>query len=298
MHPYGCEAETSLQELFDFFTRCLQNAEWELAGACVPQLCDAGGEVSQRLRDIIKAIITYPYPLEWESVGSPHKLAWLWLQVLEKWTKEEVSVSVRRELEFLLLLEELGDEVPETTLKELHQAFLTTQSEERKGSGVPGAGDAQSPGIETCLEALLDQKRPRVAQALVSFLEDHPRSVNTGNHILQDTFIRYLMERVEHLGPGSEKMEGWAEEMCVVLALMPLRSERGGGGGVEALCEALWRARHGPLREERVLSSLLRPRCHTLLSHYCSTALRLHRDRLLRETPSTQGEDGLLLPYN
>uniref|UniRef100_A0A4W5RLT5 Uncharacterized protein n=1 Tax=Hucho hucho TaxID=62062 RepID=A0A4W5RLT5_9TELE len=111
MHPYGCEAETSLQELFDFFTRCLQNGEWELAGACVPQLCDAGGEVSQRLRDIIKAIITYPYLLD------PHKLAWLWLQVLEKWTKEEVSVSVRRELEFLLLLEELGDEVPETTLK-------------------------------------------------------------------------------------------------------------------------------------------------------------------------------------
>uniref|UniRef100_A0A8C7CZW9 Zinc finger FYVE domain-containing protein 26 n=1 Tax=Oncorhynchus kisutch TaxID=8019 RepID=A0A8C7CZW9_ONCKI len=118
MHPYGCEAETSLQELFDFFTRCLQNAEWELAGACVPQLCDAGGEVSQRLRDIIKAIITYPYPLD------PHKLAWLWLQVLEKWTKEEVPVSVRRELEFLLLLEELGDEVPETTLKVYTSYFL------------------------------------------------------------------------------------------------------------------------------------------------------------------------------
>lgn len=64
MHPYGCEAETSLQELFDFFTRCLQNGEWELAEACVPQLCDAGGEVSQRLRDIIKAVITYPYLLE------------------------------------------------------------------------------------------------------------------------------------------------------------------------------------------------------------------------------------------
>lgn len=60
----------------------------------------------------------------WESVGSPHKLAWLWLQVLEKWTKERVSVSVRRELEFLLLLEELGDEVPETTLKVYTSYFL------------------------------------------------------------------------------------------------------------------------------------------------------------------------------
>lgn len=80
----------------------------------------------------------------WESLGSPHKLAWYWLQVLEKWTKEQVkllqkSVKVltylwpklyvwqlvksvffhshfqvspenREELEFLLLLEELGSE--------------------------------------------------------------------------------------------------------------------------------------------------------------------------------------------
>lgn len=29
----------------------------------------------------------------WESVGSPHKLAWYWLQVLEKWTEEQVMLS-------------------------------------------------------------------------------------------------------------------------------------------------------------------------------------------------------------
>lgn len=68
----------------------------------------------------------------WESVGSPHKLAWLWLQVLEKWTKEEVSVSVRRELEFLLLLEELGDEVPETTLK-VYTSYFLKKKKNRQG---------------------------------------------------------------------------------------------------------------------------------------------------------------------
>lgn len=26
----------------------------------------------------------------WDTAGSPHRLAWLWLQVLEKWTKEQV----------------------------------------------------------------------------------------------------------------------------------------------------------------------------------------------------------------
>uniref|UniRef100_A0A3P9AJI1 Zinc finger FYVE domain-containing protein 26 n=1 Tax=Esox lucius TaxID=8010 RepID=A0A3P9AJI1_ESOLU len=273
MHPYGCDPGTSLRELFRFFTRCLQGGEWELSAACVPQLGEAGGEVSRRLRDIIKAIITHPHLLPWKSVGSPHRLAWFWLQVLEKWTKKEVSRSVRRELEFLLLLEELGEEVPDTTLQGLHQAFQTTQSEERKAPGEsPETGDALSPRIESCLQALLENKRPRLALALIRFLEDHPG-------------------RLEGQRPGTEprpeKVDGWAEELCTVLALMPWRPERG-GGQLEALCEALWRAREGCLREERVLSSMLRPNCHALLSLYSSTALRLDRDRLLRQTPGAQ----------
>ncbi|XP_019909797.3 zinc finger FYVE domain-containing protein 26 isoform X3 [Esox lucius] len=292
MHPYGCDPGTSLRELFRFFTRCLQGGEWELSAACVPQLGEAGGEVSRRLRDIIKAIITHPHLLPWKSVGSPHRLAWFWLQVLEKWTKKEVSRSVRRELEFLLLLEELGEEVPDTTLQGLHQAFQTTQSEERKAPGEsPETGDALSPRIESCLQALLENKRPRLALALIRFLEDHPGASKTKGHSLQDTFIRYLIERLEGQRPGTEprpeKVDGWAEELCTVLALMPWRPERG-GGQLEALCEALWRAREGCLREERVLSSMLRPNCHALLSLYSSTALRLDRDRLLRQTPGAQ----------
>lgn len=31
--------------------------------------------------------------LRWESVGSPHRLAWFWLQVLEKWTEEKVDLK-------------------------------------------------------------------------------------------------------------------------------------------------------------------------------------------------------------
>ncbi|KAJ7988765.1 hypothetical protein DPEC_G00312610 [Dallia pectoralis] len=290
MHPHGCDPDTSRRELFKFFTRSLLSGEWELSAACVPQLGESEGDVSQRLRDIIQAIITHPHLLSWKSVGSPHRLAWFWLQVLEKWTKTEVSWSVRRELEFLLLLEVLGEEVPETTLKELHHAFQTTQLDERKAPGEPPeTGRTPGPGIESCLQELLEQKRPRMAQALIHFLEDDPGSGKTRGPSLQDTFVRYLIERLEERGSGPEKVvDCWAEELCTVLALMPWRSERG-GGQVEALCEALWRAREGPLQEERVLSSLLRPNCHTLLSLYSSTALRLDRDRLLRQTPSVQG---------
>uniref|UniRef100_A0A8P4GHM9 Zinc finger FYVE domain-containing protein 26 n=1 Tax=Dicentrarchus labrax TaxID=13489 RepID=A0A8P4GHM9_DICLA len=85
MHPFGCESETSLQDLFEYFKRCLQHAEWELASACVPQLVNSTGGLSENLRDIIKAI---------------------------------VPPNIRRELEFLLLLEDLGSEgIPETLLK-------------------------------------------------------------------------------------------------------------------------------------------------------------------------------------
>lgn len=117
MHPFGREEESSLQQLFGFFTQCARRGEWELARACVPQLREAADGSSERLQGILRALVTCPYPLRWETVGSPHRLAWFWLQVLERWSEEQVAVSVRRELEFLLVLEELGDEVPETVLQ-------------------------------------------------------------------------------------------------------------------------------------------------------------------------------------
>ncbi|KAF7658645.1 hypothetical protein LDENG_00009770 [Lucifuga dentata] len=276
-HPFGCEAETSLQDLFGYFKRCLQHGEWELASACVPQLINSTGGHSENLHDIIKAIVCHPYILTWEAVGSPHKLAWFWLQVLEKWTKEQVSPAVRTELEFLLLLEELDAEgIPKTLIKELHQAFLDSQSE-RKDSKTTDAA------VESCLQNLLEKKKPRLAQTLAHFLQSQSP---TETRSLQHTFIQHLMKKLGKPERRPEKMEEWVEEIYTVLAVMPGSSER--SGGLEALCEALWVARDGPLKEERVLSSLLRPQCGTLVSAYCCTAVRLQRDHLLRNTPHTQ----------
>ncbi|MED6275186.1 hypothetical protein CHARACLAT_023954 [Characodon lateralis] len=67
MHPFGREAEASLQDLFEFFKRCLQHGEWQLGSACVPQLANSPGGHSEKLREIIKAIICHPYSLK--SVG-------------------------------------------------------------------------------------------------------------------------------------------------------------------------------------------------------------------------------------
>lgn len=63
MYPFGCEVETSLQGLFEYFKRCLQHGEWELASACVPQLVNS--TLSENLQGIIKAIVCHPYNLKW-----------------------------------------------------------------------------------------------------------------------------------------------------------------------------------------------------------------------------------------
>ena len=80
MHPWGREAESSLQDLLGYFTRCLHHGEWELAAACVPQLAassgglssspsgelsssSSSGGLSEQLRDIVKAIVCHPYLL-------------------------------------------------------------------------------------------------------------------------------------------------------------------------------------------------------------------------------------------
>nr|XP_040055611.1 zinc finger FYVE domain-containing protein 26 isoform X1 [Gasterosteus aculeatus aculeatus] len=277
MHPFGREAETFLQDLFEYFKRCLRYGEWELANACVPQLVRSTGGLSEKLRNIIKAIIFHPYKLQWESVGSPHKLAWFWLQVLEKWTEEQVPLDVRRELEFLLLLEELGSEsIADNVLKELHQAFLETQSTE--------GSRRTDPAVESCLRTLLEKKKPRLAQTLTHFLQDESC---TEDHTLEHTFIQHLIKALAKPERTPEKVEEWVEEIYAVLSVMPWSSGRS-DGQLEALCEALWAARNKPLKEERILSSLLRPRCDALVTVYCSAALRLQRDHLLRSAPDTQ----------
>ncbi|XP_054913049.1 zinc finger FYVE domain-containing protein 26 isoform X2 [Poeciliopsis prolifica] len=275
VYPFGREAEASCRDLFERFKRCLQHGEWQLASACVPQLVSSQGELSEKVRKIIRAIICHPYGLKWGSAGSPHKLAWFWLQVLERWTQDQVPPHVKRELEFLLLLEELGSEgIQEADLKELHQAFLASQSEEQ----------ASLAAVESCLQTLLEKKKPRLAQTLAHFIQDQS---SNGGRALQHKFIQHLMRKLGSPERSPEREEQWVEEIFSVLALMPGSSDRG-TPQLETLCEALWSARGGPLREERVLGCLLRPRCDALVSVYCSTARRLQRDHLLRNAPETQ----------
>ncbi|XP_061700872.1 zinc finger FYVE domain-containing protein 26 [Syngnathoides biaculeatus] len=272
-HPFGREAEVSLRDLFDYFKRCLRCGEWELAAACVPQLVSSADGVSEKVREIIKAAVRRPYRLKWESVGSPHKLAWFWLQVLERRTEERVSPSVRSQLEFLLLLEHLRSEgIEEVLLQQAHEAF--TQSTK--------AASSAHAAVERCLRTLLEKKKPRLAQSLAHFLQ-----TSMEDESLQQVFVLHLLSKLEEPEPSPERRDEWVEEIYSVLAVTPWHPG-GGGGQLEALCEALWASRGGPLKEERVLGTLIRPGSDALVSAYCSAALRLQRDRLLRSSPDTR----------
>ncbi|XP_072314504.1 zinc finger FYVE domain-containing protein 26 [Eucyclogobius newberryi] len=278
MHPFGREAETSLEDLFVYFKKCLQHGEWELASACLPQLVNSTGGLSENLWDIIKSIVCHPYDLKWQPLGSPHKLAWYWLQILEKWSEEQVSATVKRELEFLLLLDQLGSVgIPTALIKELHQLFTTIYTNKT----TPDVLRKTNAAIDSCLHTLLDRKKPRLAQSLVYFLQSCSEEAT-----LQQPFIQHLIKKLDmpEVQRCPEKEEEWVKDIYAVLSVMPWSANN---GQFEVLCEALWAARDGPLKEERVLSSLLRPQCDTLASVYSSTAVRLQRDQLLRTGPST-----------
>ncbi|XP_062851780.1 zinc finger FYVE domain-containing protein 26 [Trichomycterus rosablanca] len=274
MHPFGREEESSVQDLYIFFTQCIQHGEWELAAACIHQLNQAAGDVPCHPNDIITAIVTHPYQLAWENVGSPHRLAWFWLQLLEKHSKQKVSESVKRELTFLLLLEELGEEVPLSVLQELHQVFLHSErlSEKDSNSSLSSPLSSLSDAVLSSIRSLLSQHHPRLTHALLGFLKHKDAS---------NVFLQHLLELVKMT--EDDRSVGWAEEVCSALALAPDRATE-----LEALWERLWRARKGALSEERMMGCLLRPRSQTLLMHYCSTVLRLNRDALLMDAPHIQ----------
>ena len=136
--------------------------------------------------------------------------------------------------------------------------------------------------------SIQEHKDVAFQHCLVAFLQGHSLGGSTGDQTLQHTFIQYLLEKVAKPERDPDKVEEWVEEISTVLSVMPWGSEKS-GGHFETLCETLWATRDGPLKEERVLSSLLRPQCNALVLQYCTTALRLQRDHFLKSTPETQG---------
>nr|XP_033807345.1 zinc finger FYVE domain-containing protein 26 isoform X2 [Geotrypetes seraphini] len=297
MHPFGEEEEASMRCLFHFFCQCLQRGDWELAQACTLQLHHWSGDGAQQVEDLLRAMVAVPSFLRCSEESTPQRLAWFWLLALEQWLswdQKPLPVFLRRETEFLLLLEELQDQVPEAVLKEFYDVFLYSCSEL-----IDGRRDVDSYRLSleaaSSLRNIISQN-PRLAQAIVGFLLVDEKQVSGAehNHSLQKIFIDLLLDtlkvvketRDDHV--PSQEDERTADLIYSVISILPVSMEHQ-CPELRHLCrvlvDACWDERC-PLNEERLLGCMVRKQNCSLLSLYSMVSSERMKEKLLGQRTS------------
>ncbi|NWJ01359.1 ZFY26 protein, partial [Crypturellus undulatus] len=235
--------------------------------------------------------------LRCEQNCSPRRAAWLWLLVLEKWLacdQKTVPVALQRETEFLLLLEELQKDVSEEVLKELFEAFECAQetytADRARKDGHP---HRFSLGAVSALRKLL-LRAPQKAQALLEFLrgeEGVHSSALQENSSLQNIFVDFLRESLKSLQrlqsnseiPAELDQRELVDTVYGALTMMNFDLEHQTDELRQLfreLLDACW-AEGSPLREEKLLSCMLRKRGYGLLNMYSSVLVDRTRERFL-----------------
>ncbi|OXB72307.1 UNVERIFIED_CONTAM: hypothetical protein H355_014227 [Colinus virginianus] len=305
MHPFGEEEAASLQRLFGFFCECVRSGRWELARACVPQLGRWRGDGPGKVEAILRALVACPAAVRCEQNCSPWRTAWLWLLVLEKWlarNQKTVPVVLRRETEFLLFLEELQKDVSEEVLKELFEAFVCTQS--RRAGDMKRGDDCSrrfSLNVVSALRKLL-LRAPQRAQALLEFFQE-----DQGTHSLSlqqycslqnicVEFLRDSLKSLQKLQCSSEISELDQRELVdiiySVLSMVTFEVEHQADELQHLFRELLdvcW-AEGSPLREEKLLSCMLRKRSRGLLNLFSSVLIEKTRENLLVSKSLVKGD--------
>ncbi|KFV78228.1 Zinc finger FYVE domain-containing protein 26, partial [Struthio camelus australis] len=232
-----------------------------------------------------------------EQNCSPQRIAWLWLLVLEKWlacNQKTVPVALQRETEFLLLLEELQKDVSEEVLKELFEAFECTQDKhiaDRKRKD--GHSHRFSLDVVSALRKLL-LRAPQRAQALLEFLQEeqgaHSSSLQQYSS-LQNIFVDFLCESLKSLRRLQCNSEISAEldqrelvdTIYGALSMVNFEMEHQTDEIrhlFRELLDVCW-AEGSPLREEKILSCMLRKQSYGLLSTYSSVLVERTREKFL-----------------
>ncbi|XP_068802326.1 zinc finger FYVE domain-containing protein 26 isoform X3 [Struthio camelus] len=297
MHPFGKEEAASLERLFEFFRECVRHGHWELAQACVPQLRQGPGGGPEMVEAVLQALVACPVGARCEQNCSPQRIAWLWLLVLEKWlacNQKTVPVALQRETEFLLLLEELQKDVSEEVLKELFEAFECTQDKhiaDRKRKD--GHSHRFSLDVVSALRKLL-LRAPQRAQALLEFLQEeqgaHSSSLQQYSS-LQNIFVDFLCESLKSLRRLQCNSEISAEldqrelvdTIYGALSMVNFEMEHQTDEIrhlFRELLDVCW-AEGSPLREEKILSCMLRKQSYGLLSTYSSVLVERTREKFL-----------------
>ncbi|NWX22732.1 ZFY26 protein, partial [Aegotheles bennettii] len=297
MHAFGQEEAASLERLLAFFCECVRRGDWELAQACVPQLSRGRGGSPERVEAILQALVASPGGLRCGENSSPWRTAWLWLLVLEKWlarNQKTVPVVLRRETEFLLFLEELQRDVSEEVLKELFEAFECAQNKnitDRKRRD--GCSHRFSLDVVSALRKLL-LRAPERAQALLEFFREEQGTHSSSLQqyfSLQNVFVEFLRDSLKSLQRLQCSSEISAEvdqrelvdTIYAALNIVTFEVEHQADEVrhlFRELLDVCW-AEGSPLREEKLLSCMLRKRSHVLLSLYSSVFIERTRGKFL-----------------
>ncbi|NXT46984.1 ZFY26 protein, partial [Pluvianellus socialis] len=297
MHSFGNEEAASLERLFGFFCECVQHGDWELAQACVPQLSQWHGDGPEKVEAILQALVACPVGVRWGQNSSPWRTAWLWLLVLEKWltgNQKTVPVALRRETEFLLFLEELQKDVSEEVLKELFEAFECNQNKHiTDGKRKDGCSHGFSLDVVSALRKLL-LRAPHRAKALLEFFQEeqgtHSSSLQQYSS-LQNIFVEFLRDSLKSLQRLQCSSEISAEldqrelvdTIYAALSIVTFEVEHQADEVRHLFRELLdvCCAEGSPLREEKLLSCMLRKQSHGLLSLYSSVLIERIREKFL-----------------
>ncbi|KAM6393849.1 zinc finger FYVE domain-containing protein 26 isoform 1-T1 [Pluvialis apricaria] len=297
MHSFGNEEAASLERLFGFFCECVRHGDWELAQACVPQLSQWHGGGPEKVEAILQALVACPVGVRWGQNSSPWRTAWLWLLVLEKWlarNQKTVPVVLQRETEFLLFLEELQKDVSEEVLKELFEAFECTQNKhvtDRKRRD--GCSHRFSLDVVSALRKLL-LRAPQRAKALLEFFQEEQGTHSSSLRqycSLQNIFVEFLRDSLKSLQrlQCSSEISGELDQRELVdtiyaaLSIVTFEVEHQADEVrhlFRELLDVCW-AEGSPLREEKLLSCMLRKQSHGLLSLYSSVLIERIREKFL-----------------
>ncbi|NXX75339.1 ZFY26 protein, partial [Urocolius indicus] len=290
MHAFGKEAAASAERLWGFFRECVRCGAWELARACVPQLSRWRGRGPGEAEAVLRALVACPEGPRWRQNSSPWRTAWLWLIVLEKWlatNQKTVPVALRRQTEFSLFLEELQEDVSEEVLKELFEAFECTQNKhitERKTRD--GCSHRFSLEVVSALRKLL-LRAPQRAKALLEFFQGELQQYCS----LQNIFVEFLRDSLKSLQRLQYSSETSAEisqrelvdTIYTTLGIVTFEVEHQAEEVRHLFRELLdisW-AEGSPLREEKLLSCLLRKQSHGLISLYSSVLMESTKEKFL-----------------
>ncbi|XP_053924505.1 zinc finger FYVE domain-containing protein 26 isoform X3 [Cuculus canorus] len=302
MHAFGSEEAASLERLLGFFCECVRHGDWELAQACVPRLGQGRGR--DTVEAVLQALVACPAAARCGQNSSPWRTAWLWLLVLEKWltrNQKTLPVALQKETEFLLFLEELQKDVSEEVLKELFEAFESTQKKHVADGKRDGCSHRFSLDVVSALRKLL-LRAPERAKALLEFFQ-----ADQGTHSsllqqycsLQNVFVEFLHDSLQSLQQLLCSPEISAEldqkelvdMIYAALSVVTFEMEHQADEIRQLFRELLdvcW-AEGSPLREEKLLSYMLRKQNHSLLRLYSSVLVEKTREKFLMSKSIRKG---------